>query len=210
MVTCQNEVNQVSKKIISMIIESLDLVIEGKKWGKPKANILTNPKSFVQLNSYPVSPDPTRTMGMVPHTDSSMITLLYQSNDADGLQIQFKEEEGNRWVTVHPIDGALVVFVADLMQILSNGRFKSALHRVVPSATHHRFSAAFFHVPPDDAEVSPLTQLTDVNNPPLYHSVMVSTWRSFKKNHMYHVFEAIKIKPRRTRKSGGEMKMYMG
>ncbi|XP_020242661.1 gibberellin 3-beta-dioxygenase 1-like [Asparagus officinalis] len=40
----------------------------------------------VRLNSYPACPDPDRAMGMAAHSDSSLVTILYQ-NSTPGLQV---------------------------------------------------------------------------------------------------------------------------
>nr|CAB3497385.1 unnamed protein product [Digitaria exilis] len=41
-----------------------------------------------------------------------------------------------RWVDVPPVTGALAVNVGDLLELVSNDRFKSAEHRVVVVACH--------------------------------------------------------------------------
>ncbi|GFQ02982.1 gibberellin 3-beta-dioxygenase 1 [Phtheirospermum japonicum] len=44
-----------------------------------------NGSSAMQLNSYPACPDPDRAMGLAAHTDSTILTILHQSNTS-GLQ----------------------------------------------------------------------------------------------------------------------------
>ncbi|KAK9043820.1 hypothetical protein V6N11_072148 [Hibiscus sabdariffa] len=121
----------------------------------------------LQLNSYSVCPDTDRAMGLAPHTDTSLVTLLNQCN-INGIQVY---QDGARWVVVEPVEGALVVIVGDLMQIVSNGRFKSVLHRSVVNNTCHRVSTTFFLGPWSDAEVSLLRKLVDSAHPPLYQPV---------------------------------------
>ncbi|KAK8698446.1 hypothetical protein V6N13_114564 [Hibiscus sabdariffa] len=106
-------------------------------------------------------------MGLAPHTDTSLVTLLNQCN-INGIQVY---QDGARWVVVEPVEGALVVIVGDLMQIVSNGRFKSVLHRSVVNNTCHRVSTTFFLGPWSDAEVSLLRKLVDSAHPPLYQPV---------------------------------------
>ena len=55
----------------------------------------------IQLNSYPVCPDPDHAMGLAAHTNFSLLTILYLNNTRD-LQI-FKE--GTGWLTVQPHTG---------------------------------------------------------------------------------------------------------
>ena len=111
-----------------------------------------NISEAVQLNFYPSCPEPNRAMGLAPHTDTSLFTILHQSR-ITGLQI-FKE--GKEWVPVHPHPNTLVVHTGDLLHIISNARFRSALHRVTVNSTRERYSVAYFYSPPLDYVVSPL------------------------------------------------------
>jgi isopenicillin N synthase-like dioxygenase len=61
------------------------------------------------------------------HTDYGTVTLLFQDGSG-GLQV--KTPEG-KWHDIPPIDGAIVINAADMMQILTNDVIKSTYHRVV-------------------------------------------------------------------------------
>ncbi|XP_019150215.1 PREDICTED: gibberellin 3-beta-dioxygenase 3-like, partial [Ipomoea nil] len=117
----QEQLMGLAIKINSLIFKALGLPEEDVDWLKSK-----NTSAFLHFNSYPKCPDPTQALGMVPHTDSSLITLLYQSNTNSGLQV-FRPNK--KWVDVKPIPDALVVNVSDMMQIFSNGQFKSVKHQ---------------------------------------------------------------------------------
>ncbi|PRQ46502.1 putative gibberellin 3-beta-dioxygenase [Rosa chinensis] len=69
---------------------------------------------------------------------------------------------------------ALVVNVGDLMHMLPNGRFKTAVHRAVVNELYHRISIASFYSPPYDVKISPPMKLIDQDHPPLYQPV---TWK---------------------------------
>lgn len=176
----QKEMKGLALKLIGLMLGSLGLNYEDVKWLKPKNR--SRPQALLQLNSYPVCPDPTRAMGLAPHTDSSLLTLLNQSS-ISGLQVHV---DGIRWVPVHPIPGALVVNVGDLMHILSNGRFKSALHRAVVNEAHHRISMAYFYGPPTDVKISPLID----HNHPLYQPV---TWKEYLEYKATHLGKALQV-----------------
>ncbi|PPD85915.1 hypothetical protein GOBAR_DD17142 [Gossypium barbadense] len=168
----QVEMKTLCEKLVAVMLRSLGLTNEqDTKWFEPK-NESDQAKCFLQLNSYPVCPDPDRAMGLAPHTDSSLFTLLYQGG-ISGLQV-YDDDVG--WVDVQPVEGALVVNVGDLMHIVSNGRFKSVLHRVVVNNTRHRISTAFFYLPPWDAKVSPLKKLVEFDHLPMYRQV---TWKEY-------------------------------
>eukprot|EP00929_Paragymnodinium_shiwhaense_P064576 TRINITY_DN32363_c0_g1_i1.p1 TRINITY_DN32363_c0_g1~~TRINITY_DN32363_c0_g1_i1.p1 ORF type:complete len:363 (-),score=70.88 TRINITY_DN32363_c0_g1_i1:56-1144(-) len=59
------------------------------------------------------------------HTDYGLITL--QQSDAAGLEVKIHDE----WRAVPPIPGATVVFVGDMLEQMTNGVMKAALHRVI-------------------------------------------------------------------------------
>ncbi len=52
----------------------------------------------------------------------------------------------------------LIVNVGDMLQNLTNGRYKSGLHRVVCQENKERFSIPFFYHVPDDFSIFPLVQ----------------------------------------------------
>lgn len=58
--------------------------------------------------------------------DSGFLTLL-QTFDYRGLEIQLD----GRWFAVPPKKGSLVVNLGEQMTEMSNGRFKSTIHRVI-------------------------------------------------------------------------------
>ncbi|XVF88462.1 hypothetical protein PTKIN_Ptkin19aG0053500 [Pterospermum kingtungense] len=169
---CQAKMKTLCDKIVTIMLCSLGLTHEEDfKWFEPQ-NGCSQTTCMLQLNSYPVCPDPGRAMGLAPHTDSSLLTLLYQGM-ISGLQA-YRDNAG--WVAVEPVEGALVVNLGDLMQIISNGKFKSVLHRAVVNSKHHRVTTAYFYGPPKDAEISPLGKLIDYDHPPLYRPV---TWKEY-------------------------------
>ncbi|XP_050375449.1 gibberellin 3-beta-dioxygenase 1-like [Argentina anserina] len=175
-------------KLLQLMLGSLGLDHEDVKWLKrPKKSSRSNPQ-VLQLNSYPVCPDPTRAIGLAPHTDSSIFTVLNQCS-ISGLQVL---EEGIGWVLVHPIPGALVVNVGDLMHILSNGRFKTTMHRAVVNEEHHRISIAYFYGPPYDVKISPPMKLIDQDHPLLYRPVTWKEYLGIKGTHFNWALEKIR------------------
>ncbi|KAK8697985.1 hypothetical protein V6N13_114117 [Hibiscus sabdariffa] len=115
------------------MLDSLGLTREDDmKWFQRK-NESDQTQCVFQLNSYPVCPDPDRAVGLAPHTDTSLITLLNLCN-INGLQVY---QDGVGWVAVELVEGTLVANVGDLMQIVYNGRFKSVLYRTVVNNTCH-------------------------------------------------------------------------
>ncbi|MQM11215.1 hypothetical protein Taro_044121 [Colocasia esculenta] len=110
----------------------------------------TSSTCYLRLNHYLPCASPVGVFGLIPHTDSAFLTVLYQ-DEVGGLQLM----KGERWVAVKPIRGSLVVNIGDLFEVvytlcctaLSNGEFKSVLHRVVANPEVERFSVAYFLCP---------------------------------------------------------------
>ncbi|XP_025806386.1 DIBOA-glucoside dioxygenase BX6-like [Panicum hallii] len=97
----------------------------------------------VVCNYYPPCPEPELTLGCSAHSDPSFLTVLLQDAHAGGgLQARL----GGRWVDVPHVAGALVVNVGDLLQLVSNGRFRSVEHRVLANRSRDtaRVSVACF------------------------------------------------------------------
>ncbi|XP_022141029.1 protein DMR6-LIKE OXYGENASE 1-like isoform X2 [Momordica charantia] len=88
-------------------------------------------------NFYPPYPQPELARGLPSHSDQCLLTLLLQ-NQISGLQIL---HQGN-WVDVNPIPNSFLVNVADQLEILSNGKYKSVLHRAMVNNKATRLSIA--------------------------------------------------------------------
>jgi isopenicillin N synthase-like dioxygenase len=64
-----------------------------------------------------------------------------------------------------PIDDMFVVNVAEMLKRVTNGRFSSALHRVVNRYGRERYSVPFFVNPSYDVTLEPLPQFIDQEHP---------------------------------------------
>nr|CAD1843026.1 unnamed protein product [Ananas comosus var. bracteatus] len=163
-------------RLLQLMLLSLGLAEEDVNWAGATGEF-GDMSTVIQLNSYPACPDPDRAMGLAAHTDSSLFTILFQ-NRVSGLQVLRPTGRAGpaHWVTVRPIPGAFVVNVGDLLHILSNGRFKSVVHRAVVNRTAHRVSAGFFCGPPHNIKVAPLEKLMEPTKGPAYRAV---TWHEY-------------------------------
>ncbi|XVE63646.1 hypothetical protein DITRI_Ditri07aG0036700 [Diplodiscus trichospermus] len=120
-----------------------------------------------RFNFYPTCSRPDLVLGVKPHTDRSGITVLLQDREVEGLQVLVDD----KWVKVPVIPHALVVNVGDQMQIMSNGIFKSPMHRVVTNLEKLRISVAFFSEPEPGKEIGAVDSLVDEHRPRLYRNV---------------------------------------
>ncbi|XP_076889481.1 hyoscyamine 6-dioxygenase-like [Bidens hawaiensis] len=149
------EIQKLSAKILEMICEAL-----GLKQGYFKD---TSELQLFSSNFYPPCPDPSLTLGILPHIDPSLITLVYQGG-ITGLQFM----KDGQWVNVGASPSAFVVNIGNQLEIISNKKFIGAKHRVVTSINETRLSIATFVNPSLDCIIEPAKHLVNELEPPLY------------------------------------------
>ncbi|CAL9118103.1 unnamed protein product [Musa acuminata var. zebrina] len=172
-------IKALSGRLLRSMMLSLGLHEEDMDW----AGLLSKADPVLQLNYYPVCPEPDRAIGIAHHTDSSFITILYQSSGESGLQLVHREDAAGpaRWVTVPPRRGALVVNVGDLCEIVFNGRIRSVMHRAIVNRTQTRVSVAYFCGPPRQFNVAPIEKLVGPNERPAYRAMSWPEFLSLKR-----------------------------
>ncbi|KAL2463088.1 Gibberellin 3-beta-dioxygenase 1 [Forsythia ovata] len=182
----ESEMNKLAERLMWLILGSLNITKEDINWAGSKGDQFQAGSSAVlQLNCYPACPDPDRAMGLAAHTDSTILTILHQSNTS-GLQV-FRQDYG--WIRVPPQPGALVINVGDLLHILSNGWYPSVLHRAVVHRTQHRLSIAYLYGPPSSVKIFPIPKLVDNFHPPLYRAI---TWNEYLGTKAKHFDKALR------------------
>ncbi|XP_023548914.1 gibberellin 3-beta-dioxygenase 1-like [Cucurbita pepo subsp. pepo] len=172
------ELKSLCGRLMWIALSELGITREDINWAGPNEDFKTC-NAATQLNFYPACPDPDRAMGLGAHTDTSLLTVLHQNNTR-GLQIL---REGKQWVTVEPVAGALVVQVGDMLQIVSNGLYKSPFHQAVVNRTKKRLSVAYLFVPPENVEMSPHKKLLSPTQPPLYRPISWTDFIRIKSDH---------------------------
>ncbi|XP_077213202.1 2-oxoglutarate-dependent dioxygenase 19-like isoform X1 [Tasmannia lanceolata] len=132
-----------------------------------KALGLDSSLQIMAMNFYPYCPQPEVAMGLPAHSDHGLLTVLMQ-NDIGGLQVEHK----GKWVLANPLPNSFLVNIGDHMEILSNGKYKSVVHRAVVNNKSARISIAMAHGPSLDALVAPAPELVDgKNHPPAYRAM---------------------------------------
>ncbi|KAK2390437.1 gibberellin 20 oxidase [Trifolium repens] len=134
--------------------------------------------SIMRCNNYPCCKQPSLVLGTGPHCDPTSITLLHQ-DQVGGLQV-FVD---NKWHTVRPLPNALVVNIGDTFTALSNGRYKSCLHRAVVNKHKERRSLAFFLCPKDDKVMKPPKDIISRDGTKHYPDFTWSDLLEFTQNH---------------------------
>ncbi|CAI0549217.1 unnamed protein product [Linum tenue] len=110
---------------------------------------------FMSIRRYfPAAEDEDR--GLTAHQDGNSVTFILQ-DDAGGLEVLRNGE----WIPATPTPGSIIVNIGDVIQVLSNNKFKSSMHRVVRPKGRSRYSFAFFYCLPAEKWVEPLPEFTE-------------------------------------------------
>jgi len=78
-------------------------------------NIFELENSFLRLNKYHPSVFGSEVFGLVPHTDTSFLTILSQ-DQIGGLEL----ENNGQWISVKPCLEALTVNIGDMFQVITS------------------------------------------------------------------------------------------
>ena len=79
-----------------------------------------------------------------------------------------------RWARVIPAEGCLTINIGDMMQVLSNRKYRAPIHRVLGDPSRPRWSAPFFYNPSYDALVAPVSSAGEPKYRPL-------SWSEFRR-----------------------------
>ncbi|KAL2331280.1 hypothetical protein Fmac_018861 [Flemingia macrophylla] len=128
---------------------------------------------LMRMNYYPPCPQPEKVIGLTPHSDGIGLTILLQINEVDGLQVR----KDGFWVPVKPLPNAFIVNIGDILEIISNGIYRSIEHRAtVISSEKERLSIATFYSPAQDGVVGPASSLITEQTPPRFKSIGVTDY----------------------------------
>uniref|UniRef100_A0A0E0M089 Fe2OG dioxygenase domain-containing protein n=1 Tax=Oryza punctata TaxID=4537 RepID=A0A0E0M089_ORYPU len=116
------------------------------------------------LHRYPPCRHPEKVIGISPHSDGFGLTLLLHVNDTPGLQVS----KDGRWHPVRPLTGAFVINVGEILEVLTNGHYKSVFHRVVVNTKRGRATIVVFQDACINGVVKPLPE---IGEPPRYRAI---------------------------------------
>ncbi|XP_008236679.1 PREDICTED: protein DMR6-LIKE OXYGENASE 2-like [Prunus mume] len=147
---------------------------------------------MLAANYYPPCPRPEHAIGIPHHTDHGLVTLLIQ-NEMKGLQV----EHNGKWLTVDGPPNGFFVNLADQMQILTNGKYKSVMHRATVNNKATRISIAIPHGPSVDTIVAPAPELLEKEGQaPKYLAMNYKEYIQLQqsgKNYMKSTFDHIRV-----------------
>ncbi|MBA0703290.1 hypothetical protein Goari_027481 [Gossypium aridum] len=114
------------------------------------------PSIGTKVAIYPQCPNPDLVRGLREHTDAGGIILLLQDDQVPGLEFL----KDGQWFRIPPSkNNTIFVNTGDQIEVISNGKYKSVLHRVMAEKQGNRLSIATFYNPGSDAVISPAPEL---------------------------------------------------
>ncbi|KAH6818297.1 ACC oxidase 1 [Perilla frutescens var. frutescens] len=144
---------KLAEKLSELMCENLGIK---KEHIKEAFSGSTGPCVGTKVAMYPQCPRPELIRGLREHTDAGGIILLLQDDQVPGLEF-FKD---GKWVKIPPSkNNRIFINTGDQVEIVSNGVYKSALHRVMAMKDGNRLSIATFYNPAADALISPASDL---------------------------------------------------
>ncbi|XP_041991764.1 1-aminocyclopropane-1-carboxylate oxidase homolog 1-like [Salvia splendens] len=124
---------------------------------------------------YPACPEPHLAIGTAKHSDPGFLTILLQNQLVSALQVFYKDS----WIDIQPVQGALVINIGDLLQLVSNGKYRSNEHRVIANGIGPRISVACFLSGPfgNTGKIyGPIQELITQENPAIYKEIVVKDY----------------------------------
>ncbi|KAF0901672.1 hypothetical protein E2562_003622 [Oryza meyeriana var. granulata] len=160
------------KQILDWEITSLVLTSLAKLLGLHEGYFVDmfdeNAMTYARFNYYPRCMRPDHVLGLKPHSDASVITVASIDDSVSGLQVLRQ----GVWYDVPIVPNALLINVGDGIEIMSNGLFKSPVHRVVTNAERERVSLVMFYTLDPEKELEPVPELVDDEKRPRKYAKM--------------------------------------
>ncbi|KAG4915873.1 hypothetical protein JHK82_053507 [Glycine max] len=104
--------------------------------------------SFIESNDYLLRCMKYRTpqmdendLGLQPHSDLTITSIVHQLNNLNGLEIKLKDGE---WKEIDASPSLFVVMAGDAFNVWSNGRIRPCEHRVTMNGKKSRYSMGLF------------------------------------------------------------------
>ncbi|KAL2495457.1 1-aminocyclopropane-1-carboxylate oxidase 4 [Forsythia ovata] len=148
------QLEKLAEYLLDLLCENLGL---DKGYLKKAFYGSKGPTFGTKVSNYPPCPNPELIKGLRAHTDAGGIILLFQDDKVSGLQL-LKDGE---WVDVPPMRHSVVINLGDQLEVITNGKYKSVMHRVIAQTDGNRMSIASFYNPGSDAVIHPAPELVE-------------------------------------------------
>ncbi|XP_059439776.1 oxoglutarate-dependent flavonoid 7-O-demethylase 1-like [Corylus avellana] len=160
------ELQKLAMEILKLMAKALGMEYNYMK------NLFEDGRQAIRMNYYPPCPQPELVIGLNPHSDATGLTILLQLNEIEGLQIR----KDGMWIPVIPLPNAFVVNIGDILEIMSNGIYRSIEHRATVNSVKERLSVATFYSPGWERDMSPAPSLITPESPALFKRIGVADY----------------------------------
>ncbi|KAL3850906.1 hypothetical protein ACJIZ3_012788 [Penstemon smallii] len=148
------QLEKLAEHLLDLLCENLGLE---KGYLKKAFYGSKGPTFGTKVSNYPPCPKPDLIKGLRAHTDAGGIILLFQDDKVSGLQLL----KDGQWVDVPPMRHSIVINLGDQLEVITNGKYKSVMHRVIAQTDGNRMSLASFYNPGSDAVIYPAPGLVE-------------------------------------------------
>ncbi|CAL4985050.1 unnamed protein product [Urochloa decumbens] len=157
--------------VLRMVLESLGATAECIE-EQARATSLA-----LRLSGYEAPGTAEGRLGLFTHRDKSFLSVLTH-NGLDGLEVELGRGEGG-WARPTLSPGGFHVLAGDMLQVLTNDRVFSPLHRVVVAGDKTRYAFVLFSNPGDDVVVRAVDAAVDAQRPAAYRPFQYSEYVGF-------------------------------
>ncbi|KAK8622600.1 hypothetical protein V6N13_117509 [Hibiscus sabdariffa] len=161
-----SELNKLYLAILEKMAEALNMKTEEME------EFIGEGRQAMRVNYYPPCHLPEKVIGLTSHSDASVITILLQLNEVEGLQIK----KDGKWISVKPLPNAFIVNIGDIFEVITNGRYHSIEHRATVNSESERLSFATFCSLRIDGEIGPAPSLISKQTPAIFRTVKVEEY----------------------------------
>ncbi|XP_071910885.1 protein LATERAL BRANCHING OXIDOREDUCTASE 1-like isoform X2 [Coffea arabica] len=161
---CRAKLQKLNELILKAMAKSLNLEDNTflRQYGE-------SPRVLSRFNSHHPCSGSGPQVEAKPHSDASALTFFLQDKPVEAFQVL----RGDKWFRLpaiaHP---AILVMPGDQAEIMTNGLFKSLLHRFVANSERERISISIFFIPDKENVIEPAEGLVDEKRPSLYRPVV--------------------------------------
>ncbi|PSS24800.1 1-aminocyclopropane-1-carboxylate oxidase [Actinidia chinensis var. chinensis] len=148
------KLEKLAEQLLDLLCENLEIE---KGYLKKAFYGSKGPTFGTKVSNYPPCPCPELIKGLRAHTDAGGLILLFQDDKVSGLQLL----KGSEWVDVPPMKHSIVINLGDQLEVITNGKYKSVMHRVIAQPDGNRMSIASFYNPGSDAVIYPAPALVE-------------------------------------------------
>ncbi|KAK9056405.1 hypothetical protein SSX86_027496 [Deinandra increscens subsp. villosa] len=189
-----HHLQNLAESLLEIFCENLGLEDKGylkKAFYGPKQQAGA-PTFGTKVSNYPPCPKPDLVKGLRAHTDAGGVILLFQDDKVSGLQVL---NQDGRWVDVPPMRHSIVINLGDQLEVITNGRYKSVMHRVLAQTDGTRMSIASFYNPASDALIYPAPQLLMLSK----NNTSTTTYPKFVFEDYMNLYSALKFQAKEPR-----------